>query len=87
MTYEELLSLARRLEAQTLETVTGKRFTVGIYLDVIFFTPESTGYGQTDGRRAHERFLERYSMGAIVPLHDLTNPDTGLGFSVGYARS
>jgi hypothetical protein len=33
------------------------------------------------------RFLERYSMGAIVPLRDLTNPDTGLGFSVGYARS
>lgn len=30
------------------------------------------------------RFLERYSMGAIVPLHDLTDPDTGLGFPVGY---
>jgi thiopeptide-type bacteriocin biosynthesis protein len=30
------------------------------------------------------RFLERYSMGAIVPLLDLTDPDTGLGFPVGY---
>ncbi|MFF5476720.1 lantibiotic dehydratase [Streptomyces sp. NPDC012935] len=30
------------------------------------------------------RFLERYSMGAIVPLRDLTDPDTGLGFPVGY---
>ncbi|TQE24324.1 lantibiotic dehydratase [Streptomyces ipomoeae] len=30
------------------------------------------------------RFLERYSMGAMVPLRDLTDPDTGLGFPVGY---
>jgi thiopeptide-type bacteriocin biosynthesis protein len=30
------------------------------------------------------RFLERYSMGAIVPLRDLIDPDTGLGFPVGY---
>jgi thiopeptide-type bacteriocin biosynthesis protein len=30
------------------------------------------------------RFLERYSMGKIVPLRDLTDPDTGLGFPVGY---
>ncbi|MGW4730534.1 lantibiotic dehydratase [Streptomyces shenzhenensis] len=30
------------------------------------------------------RFLERYSMGAIVPVRDLTDPDTGLGFPTGY---
>ncbi|MER5201373.1 lantibiotic dehydratase [Streptomyces sp. NPDC002755] len=30
------------------------------------------------------RFLERYSMGTIVPLRDLTDPDTGLGFPAGY---
>ncbi|MFJ4057541.1 lantibiotic dehydratase [Streptomyces albogriseolus] len=30
------------------------------------------------------RFLERYSMGKIVPLRDLTDPDTGLGFPVAY---
>ncbi|MFI6008688.1 lantibiotic dehydratase [Streptomyces sp. NPDC051243] len=30
------------------------------------------------------RFLERYSMGAIVRLRDLSDPDTGLGFPVGY---
>ena len=30
------------------------------------------------------RFLERYSMGAVVPLLDLTDPDTGLGFPAGY---
>lgn len=61
MTYEELLALARRLEGQALETVTGKRFTVGIYRDSLFFTPAASGYGQTDGRKPHERFLERYN--------------------------
>ncbi|WP_324787041.1 lantibiotic dehydratase [Streptomyces sp. H51] len=30
------------------------------------------------------RFLERYSMGAIVPLQDLIDPDTGLGYPVSY---
>jgi len=30
MTYEELLDLARRCEGKTLETVTGKKFTVGV---------------------------------------------------------
>ncbi|MFF7290870.1 lantibiotic dehydratase [Streptomyces griseorubiginosus] len=30
------------------------------------------------------RFLECYSMGAIVPIRDLTDPDTGLGFPVSY---
>jgi hypothetical protein len=61
MTYDELLALARRLDGQTLQTVTGRRFRVGIYLDSLVFTPESTGRGQSDGRRAAERFLDRYN--------------------------
>jgi hypothetical protein len=68
VTYEELLDLARRCEGRTLETVTGKRFTVGIYRDCSFFTPESSGYGQTDGRKAAERFLARYNKtGSLRP--------------------
>lgn len=68
MTYEELVALARRLESETLETVTGKPFTVGIYLDCPFFTPASSGYGQSDGRKAAERFLERYNqIGSLRP--------------------
>ena len=68
MTYEELLDLARRCEDRTLETVTGKRFTVGIYRDCPFFTPESSGYGQSDGRKASERFLARYNeTGSLRP--------------------
>ncbi|MGH2446228.1 MAG: hypothetical protein ACRDZV_13885 [Acidimicrobiia bacterium] len=61
MTYEELLDLARRLEGRRLETVTGKRFTVGIAVNCPFFTPESSGFGQSDGRKAAERFLDRYN--------------------------
>ena len=68
MTYEELLALARRFEGKTLETVTGKRFTVGIYLDCPFFTPASSGYGQSDGRKAAERFLAHYNeSGSLRP--------------------
>jgi hypothetical protein len=68
MTYDELLQLARRHEGRTLETVTGKRFRVGIYLDCPFFTPESTGRGQSDGRKAAERFLARYNeIGSLRP--------------------
>jgi hypothetical protein len=68
MTYEELLELARRCEGRTLETVTGKAFTVGIYRDCPFFTPASSGYGQSDGRKAAERFLQRYNdTGSLRP--------------------
>ena len=68
MTYEELLELARRYEGKTLETVTGKKFTVGIYMDCPFFTPASSGYGQSDGRPAAERFLARYNeIGSMRP--------------------
>lgn len=68
MTYAELLALARRFEGKALETVTGKRFTIGIYLDCPYFTPESSGYGQSDGRKAAERFLERYNeIGSLRP--------------------
>ena len=68
MTYEELLAIARRFEGETLETVSGRRYRVGIYLDCPFFTPESSGYGQSDGRRAVERFVERYNeTGSLRP--------------------
>ncbi len=68
MTYEELLELARQCEGKTLQTVTGRKFTVGIYRDSPFFTPASSGYGQADGRKAAERFLERYNeTGSLRP--------------------
>lgn len=68
VTYDELLALARRLEDRPLTTVTGRVFTVGIYLDNLVFTPVSSGIGQSDGRKAAERFLERYNAtGSLRP--------------------
>ena len=68
MTYEELLDLARRLEDQPLTTPTGREFTVGVYLDCPFFIPASSGVGRSDGRKAAERFLERYNAtGSLRP--------------------
>ena len=68
MTYDELLALARRLEDQPLETVTGRGFTVGVYRDSLVFTPTSSGIGQSDGRKAAERFLRRYNeTGSLRP--------------------
>ncbi len=68
MTYDELLALARKLEGQTLATVTGKEFTVGIFLDCPFFTPASSGLGRSDGRKAAERFVARYNAtGSLRP--------------------
>jgi hypothetical protein len=76
MTYEELLSLARSLEGRRLRTVTGKGFTVGIYRDVPFFTPESSGNGQSDGRKAAERFLERFNAtGSMRPAEVSVSPE------------
>lgn len=68
MTYAELLELARQNVGEPLTTRTGKRFTVGIFLDCPFFIPESTGRGRSDGRKAAERFLERYNaIGSLRP--------------------
>jgi len=70
MTYDELLDLARRFEGQRLETVRGRGFTVGVSTveNCPFFTPESSGWGQTDGRKAAERFVERYNqLGSLRP--------------------
>lgn len=61
MTYDELLSLAKACEGEILNTSTGKEFRVGIYMNCPFFIPLSTGQGRSDGRKAVERFLERYN--------------------------
>jgi hypothetical protein len=70
LTYEGLLALACRFEGRTLETVTGRKFTVGVSSaeNCPFFTPASSGYGQSDGRKAAERFVARYNeIGSLRP--------------------
>lgn len=68
-TFEDLLDLARRLEDEPLETVTGRVFTVRVFRDKeLVFTPVSSGFGQSDGRKAQERFFARYlATGSLRP--------------------
>lgn len=56
MTFPELLSLAQQAKEhdRILHTITGKPFKVGIYRDVPFFIPQSTGQGRSDGRKSAE---------------------------------
>ncbi|MQA88063.1 MAG: lantibiotic dehydratase [Streptosporangiales bacterium] len=46
---------------------------------------------QPSGKRAwrdyHAVFVDRYGVGAVVPVAELVNPDTGLGFPAGYPGS
>ena len=84
MTYEDLLALARRYEGQTLTTVTGKEFAVGVSrTGEVFFTPASSGYGQSDGRKAAERFLERYNASGSLRPGDYADVTRNASYYVG----
>jgi hypothetical protein len=83
MTYEELLELARRNEGRILETVTGKPFTVGVYRDCPFFTPQSTGNGQSDGRKAAERFVQRYNKSGSLRPGDYVDVTRNASYFIG----
>lgn len=43
--------------------------------------------GSPPWRDYHDRFLERYGIGALVPVTELVNSDIGLGFPAGYRGS
>jgi hypothetical protein len=86
LTYDRLLELARAAEGKTLETVTGKKFTVGIYRDGLFFTPASSGYGQADGRKAAERFVERYNETGSMRPGDYGNLTRNASYLIGLLR-
>ena len=83
MTFDELVDLARRLEGRRLETVNGKHFTVGIAVNCPFFTPESSGYGQSDGRKAAERFLERYNATGSLRPSDYADVTRNASYFIG----
>lgn len=86
MTYEELLDLARQYRGKRLETVKGMKFTVGIYKDCPYFVPESTGLGRSDGRKAAERFVARYSdTGSLRPT-DYSDLTRNASYFIGLIR-
>lgn len=83
LTYDDLLAFARAAEGKTLETVTGKKFTVGIYRDGIFFTPASSGWGQADGRGAAERFVARYNETGSLRPRDYADATRNASYFIG----
>lgn len=75
MTYSELVSKAIRAEGMELETVRGKPFRVGVFMDCPYFIPLSTGLGRSDGKKAAARFLDRWNeLGSVrtTDYHDVT---------------
>jgi hypothetical protein len=83
MTYGDLLELARRYADQPLRTVTGREFTVGVYLDCPYFTPVSSGYGQSDGRKAAERFVDRFNESGSLRPGDYADVTRNASYFVG----
>lgn len=84
LTYGRLLELARLAEGETLGTVTGRSFTVGIARSAeLFFTPASSGWGQTDGRKSHERFVERYNETGSMRPRDYAGVTRNASYLIG----
>src|SRR5687768_17188763 len=86
LTWEELLELARRFEGRTLETVTGKEFTVGIYRDCPFFTRLRAATDRaTVARRASGSWSDTTKLAASDPATmrtlPATPPTTSLSFN------
>ncbi|WP_088979162.1 lantibiotic dehydratase [Micromonospora coxensis] len=42
-------------------------------------------YGTAAWRAYHQRFYERYGIGSLVPLREVVDPDSGIGFPDGYS--
>ena len=83
MTYDELLELAREYEGATLRTVTGREFRVSTYLDSLVFIPFSSGLGQSDGRKAGERFVARYNETGSLRPSDYADVTRNASYYVG----
>lgn len=85
--YETLLEAARALEDRPLTTVTGRSFTVGTNLDSIVFTPASSGRGRSDGRKAAERFVERYNAARSFRPVDYADVTRNASYLIGLVRA
>lgn len=87
LTYQRLVDLARAADGETLQTVTGKPFTVRIHGgDELVFTPASSGYGQADGRPPVRRFVERYNATGSLRPRDYADVTRNGSYLVGLLR-
>jgi hypothetical protein len=87
VTYDDLVALARRHEGEVLHTVTGKPFRVGVSPYGPYFTPLSSGYGQSDGRKAAERFAERYTETGSLRPSDYGDVSRNASYFIGLLKA
>lgn len=85
-TYDVLLDLARAAEGETLRTVTGKAFTVTVRGVDWFFTPASSGQGQSDGPKAAGRFVERYNATGSSQPGEYVDVTRNVSYLIGLIR-
>ena len=52
-------------------------------MDTPFFRPESSGLGQTDGRKAIERFVERYNATHSLKPSDYSDVTRSASYLIG----
>jgi hypothetical protein len=83
VTYNDLLELARALEGKSLRTVTGRLFRVSTHLDSVVFIPQSSGLGQSDGRKAGERFVARFNETGSLRPSDYSDVTRNASYYVG----
>ena len=83
LTYEDLLVVAGHFADEPIETVSGRLFTVRVDRDELAFTPVSSGYGQTDGRTAHRRFIARYNETRSVRPTDYGDVSRNASYLIG----
>ena len=75
VTCEQFLEIVRRSGGRTLETVTGKRFRVGTYLDCPFYTPESSGRDQGSYARVTRNASYHIGLSAAAGVGRTAVPD------------
>ena len=80
------IDVARAAEGATLHTTTGKAFAVTVHRDGWFFTPASSGRGQSDGRKAAERFVERYNETGSTRPSDYADVSRNASYLIGLLR-
>lgn len=82
---ERPVAIDLRLDANVVLPEAVAREAEAAATALVRLTPEP--FGAPNWQTYHGQFLERYGVGAAVPVTELVHGDTGLGFPVGYRDS
>ncbi|MGH8885340.1 MAG: lantibiotic dehydratase [Egibacteraceae bacterium] len=82
---ERPLTVDLRLDCDLVLPLAVAREAETVAAALVKLTPHP--FGSSAWQDYHGRFLERYGLGALVPVDELLNVDSGLGFPAGYRDS